>query len=93
VSQARDALADAGVHVTDIEDTLGIIQARAHMGVTGALWQSRALAALEARGLSRAEALRQMLEYYVEQVHTGEPVHLWRNPEVLPVLDRQRESA
>jgi hypothetical protein len=34
-----------------------------------------------------------MLEYYVEQVHTGEPVHAWRDPESLTSLDLERNSA
>lgn len=88
VSQARHALMEAGVDAAEVDDTLGIIDARAHMGVTGAVWQSRALAALEARGLHRAEALRQMLEVYVEQVHTGRPVHTWCDPNVLPLYER-----
>jgi hypothetical protein len=92
-SHARDALLEAGVDSKEIDETLGIITARAHMGMTGAVWQSRALAALEARGLSRAEALRQMLEYYVEQVGTGEPVHAWRDPAELSLHARERESA
>jgi hypothetical protein len=92
-SLAGDALRDAGVDSKEIDESLGIIKARAHMGMTGAVWQSRALAALEARGLSRAEALRQMLEHYVEQVGTGEPVHAWRDPAALSLLDRERQSA
>jgi len=88
VSQARHGLLDAGVDVAEIDATLGIVDARAHMGITGAVWQSRALAAFEAHGLQRAEALRRMLEHYVEQVHTGEPVHAWRNPESLPLRER-----
>jgi len=93
VSQARHALLDAGVTVAEVDDTLGIINARVHMGTTGAVWQSRALAALEARGLHRAEALRQMLAYYVEQVHTGQPVHAWRDPESLTSLELECDSA
>jgi hypothetical protein len=91
-SQAGDALRDAGVDAKEIDETLGIIRARAHMGMTGAAWQSRALTALEARGLSRAEALRQMLEHYVEQVHTGEPVHAWHDPAALSLLNREASA-
>jgi hypothetical protein len=93
VAQARDGLQAAGVSATDIDETLGIMQGRVHVGTTGAVWQSRALAAFEARGLNRPEALRQMLEHYVEQVNTGQPVHTWRNPDALTLLNRERQSA
>lgn len=93
VSQARHALTEAGVACEDLDETLGIVSARAHMGITGAVWQSRALASLEAAGLDRAEALRHMLEYYVEQVHTAEPVHAWRDPGALRPRALERDSA
>lgn len=57
---------------------LTVIEARATSGVNGATWQADTVASLEERGLDRAAALRRMLELYVENMHTNEPVHTWR---------------
>jgi hypothetical protein len=44
--------------------------------MTGARWQRRALAELEA-GLPRRRALAEMLERYVGCARSGSPVHCW----------------
>ena len=57
-----------------------IVQARAASGVTGAVWQQRAVTALEERGMDRAGALRAMVGAYAEAMHAGDPVHTWPLP-------------
>jgi hypothetical protein len=46
-------------------------------GVTGAVWQRRTLAALEAEGLSREVALTEMTARYIAAAEAGAPVHAW----------------
>ena len=70
-------LAQAGVAREEIDRYLGIIAARAASGVTGAVWQRRTLAALEASGLSRDAALAEMTNRYMAAAETGAPVHTW----------------
>ncbi len=77
---ARDGLADWGVSTAVMDRFLTVIEGRATTGRNGATWQSDTVEALEASGLDRAAALRGMLELYVENMHTNEPVHTWRVP-------------
>ena len=77
---AADGLAREGVCGAAVDRYLGVAQARAASGVTGAVWQTRAVAALEARGADRAGALRGMLARYLEGMHANEPVHTWPLP-------------
>jgi hypothetical protein len=56
-----------------------VIGARAACGQTGAVWQRRALAALEPR-LGRARGLLAMLQRYLELQGTDEPIHTWPVP-------------
>lgn len=60
---------------------LGVIEGRAKSGRNGAVWQASAVAALQARGMSRPTALAEMLRLYCEHMHTNEPVHTWDVPE------------
>jgi len=46
----------------------------------GACWQAECVARLESRGLTRDEALREMLAKYMEGMHANEPVHTWELP-------------
>jgi hypothetical protein len=55
------------------------IRARLVSGMTGAIWQRRALAAHET-GSSRPEALRAMLHDYMSHAATGRPVAEWGTP-------------
>ncbi|MCV7058081.1 glutamate--cysteine ligase [Mycolicibacterium gilvum] len=59
---------------------LGVIEGRAKTGRNGAVWQSEAVTALQDRGLSRPEALAEMLKLYCERMHANEPVHTWDLP-------------
>jgi hypothetical protein len=76
---ARQGLVGAGVEPGEAEELLTVVQARAACGQTGAVWQRRALAALEPR-LGRDRGLVAMLEWYLELQGTGEPVHTWPVP-------------
>jgi hypothetical protein len=80
LSRARTGLLDeAGVVADEADYLLTLIEARVACGQTGARWQRAALAALETR-LGRDEALRAMLERYLAQVESGDPVHTWPVP-------------
>ena len=87
---ARRGLVEAGVDAAEADRLLGVIADRVAAGQTGAVWQRRALAALEGSGeprrgapvdregrLGRDEALAAMLERYLELQAGGEPVHTW----------------
>jgi gamma-glutamyl:cysteine ligase YbdK (ATP-grasp superfamily) len=74
---ARDGLTRWGVDPVHADRLLGIIEQRCLTGQTGASWQVAMTAALQERGASRDEALRQMTQRYVEHMHTNEPVHTW----------------
>jgi hypothetical protein len=74
---ATVGLEQAGVAREEIDKYLGIIAARAASGITGAVWQRRALAALEETGLSRDAALAEMTARYMAAAETGAPVHTW----------------
>ncbi|HVW29093.1 MAG TPA: hypothetical protein VHC69_27195 [Polyangiaceae bacterium] len=76
---AGEALDRAGVDANEIRHYLHSFQARVTCGVTGAVWQRRALEQLLARGLERDEALRQMLERYIVHFESGKPVHTWES--------------
>jgi hypothetical protein len=70
-----------GIDAADRDRYLGVIDARAAAGRTGAGWQIAAVSYLEAeRGMSRPAALREMTRRYVEHAHHGAPVHLWPVP-------------
>jgi hypothetical protein len=73
---ARQGLEDAGVLAEEAGELLDVIEARAASGQTGAVWQRLTLAALEPE-LGRERALVAMLERYLDNQRTGEPVHTW----------------
>jgi hypothetical protein len=77
---AADGLARWGVAGEAVDRYLGVAEARAATGQTGAVWQVRAVRALEERGADRIEALHQMLTRYAEGMHSNEPVHTWPLP-------------
>jgi hypothetical protein len=77
---AAEGLAREGVPAAVVDRYLGVAQARASAGVTGAVWQTRAVAALEAGGADRVGALHGMLARYVEGMHANAPVHTWALP-------------
>ena len=78
-------MADEGLRrwgvATDVRDRfLGVIEGRAKTGRNGATWQVATVEALQRNGLSRPQALAEMLRLYCERMHTNEPVHLWDGP-------------
>ena len=80
--EARRGLVEAGVDAGEADRLLGVLGDRAASGQTGAVWQRRALAALEGRGsggrgAGRGRALGELLERYLELQATGDPVHTW----------------
>jgi len=65
----------------DVRDRyLGVIEGRAKTGVNGAVWQVATVDALQERGMSRPDALAEMLRLYCERMHSNEPVHTWGGP-------------
>ncbi|WP_437817561.1 hypothetical protein [Sorangium sp. So ce1078] len=78
--RVEEGLVTAGVDGAEARRFLQIFAARVEKGVTGAAWQLRALEAIEPRAASREEALRRMLERYMAEVDSGNPVHAWAIP-------------
>ncbi|MFZ1383434.1 MAG: glutamate--cysteine ligase [Propionicimonas sp.] len=77
---AHAGLAEWGMDADVRERFLSIIEGRCLTGQNGAEWQVRTVRALEGRGLSRSDALHQMLARYTENMHDNEPVHTWELP-------------
>ena len=78
-------LADEGLRrwevAAEVRDRyLGVIEGRAKSGRNGAAWQSMTVEALQGRGLSRPDALAEMLRLYCQGMHSNEPVHTWEVP-------------
>lgn len=69
-----------GVDPAEISRYLGVIEGRCAARRNGASWQVAAVRAHERRGSSRAEALRSMVEDYLELMASNEPVHTWEVP-------------
>lgn len=78
---AEQGLEDWGVDVDIRKRLLGVIQGRCLSGQNGADWQVNAVRRFESRGLSRVDALREMVAAYAANMHTNEPVHTWALPE------------
>ncbi len=76
---ARAGLVDQGVSEAEIDRYLSVVEQRCLLGRNGATWQTAHVGAREAAGESREQALRGMLAEYVERMHTGEPVHTWKD--------------
>jgi gamma-glutamyl:cysteine ligase YbdK (ATP-grasp superfamily) len=83
---AREGLAGWGVSDVFAERLLGVIEQRCLTGQTGASWQIGTVAALSGRAVpgsapagfpDRPEALRQMTQRYIDQMHTNTPAHTW----------------
>jgi hypothetical protein len=83
ITRARRGLAAAGVDPAEIGQHLDVFAARVASGITGAVWQRRCLAAIEAAqvaaggALDRQLALAQMVERYLFRAAAGDPVHTW----------------
>jgi gamma-glutamyl:cysteine ligase YbdK (ATP-grasp superfamily) len=78
-------LADEGLAAWDVstpvrDRLLGIVAGRCKTRRNGAWWQTETVAAFENRGLSRDQALTEMLKLYSVGMHANEPVHTWEVP-------------
>jgi gamma-glutamyl:cysteine ligase YbdK (ATP-grasp superfamily) len=75
-------LAHEGLRLWGVSDAvreryLGVIEGRCTTGMNGAEWMTRAVAAYEAGGADRREALRRMVAQYTAYMNANEPVHTW----------------
>jgi len=75
-------LAETGLDALGVEPSirdrlLSIIAERCRTGVNGATWQVGCVQRMEADGLSRPEALREMLRRYIRYSQVNKPVHEW----------------
>jgi hypothetical protein len=77
---AHEGLAKWGVSAAVRDRFLGIVEQRCLTGMNGAAWQTTCVERLEARGLTRDKALREMLRLYMEGQSANEPVHTWELP-------------
>jgi hypothetical protein len=77
---AYEGLTQWGVSAEVRDRYLSVIEGRCLSGRNGASWQIEATRRLEEGGLSRHEALRQMLVAYAENMHANAPVHTWPVP-------------
>jgi hypothetical protein len=73
---ARAGLVGAGVVAEEADAMLSIVRARIRAGCTGARWQRKMLARLEAH-MPRQDALAALLERYMLLAASGRPVHEW----------------
>ena len=74
---AHEGLHAWGVEAAVSDRLLGIIEQRCLTGQNGAAWQVATVRALESRGLTRTDALREMVARYASHMHSNEPVHTW----------------
>ena len=77
---AYEGLDAWGVDAAVRDRLLGVIEGRCLTGQNGADWQLKAVHAFEGRGLTRPEALREMVALYSSNMHSNEPVHSWEVP-------------
>ena len=56
---------------------LGVIEGRCLARRSGSVWQRETVAALQAQGHTRQEALSEMLRRYITLMHANTPVHTW----------------
>ncbi len=75
----EEGLERLGVEATEREDCLALMDERAEAAMNGARWQVQALASLERR-MGRPEALRCLLEHYLDAQAGGQPVARWGVP-------------
>ncbi|OBF90070.1 glutamate--cysteine ligase [Mycobacterium sp. 852002-51163_SCH5372311] len=74
---ADDGLRALGVDAQVRDRFLGVIEGRAKTGRNGAHWQVSTVRALQDGGMTRPQALAEMLRRYCEHMHANEPVHTW----------------
>jgi len=73
---AAKGLTELNVEQCEIDTFLGIIEARLKARQTGARWQLAMLEKLEQQQ-PRKQALQQLLQHYMANSASGQPVHLW----------------
>jgi gamma-glutamyl:cysteine ligase YbdK (ATP-grasp superfamily) len=73
---ARRGLVGAGVEAEEADALLSVVEARVRARCTGARWQRKMLARLEAH-MPRQDALAALLERYMAHAASGRPVHEW----------------
>lgn len=76
---AHDGLDRWGVDPEVRDRFLGVIEGRAASGRNGASWQVSTVQTLQDGGMTRPEALAEMLRRYCEHMHANEPVHTWES--------------
>ncbi|MFJ2173303.1 glutamate--cysteine ligase [Streptomyces sp. NPDC087851] len=76
---AAEGLVSAGVDAEEAGHLLWVIAERVDGGQTGAVWQQRALTAME-EYTDRRTALRLLTHAYVRLVASGAPVRTWPTP-------------
>jgi hypothetical protein len=70
-----------GVSADERDSLLQVIEQRCLTGRNGATWQAETVHALEEReNMTRPDALREMLQRYIELMHANQPVHTWPLP-------------
>jgi hypothetical protein len=75
---ADEGLRRWGVAAAVRERYLGVMEGRAKNGRTGAAWQTQTVDGLQERdGLTRPQALAEMLRRYCKLMHSNAPVHTW----------------
>lgn len=74
---AHDGLHRWGVDPEVRDRFLGVIEGRAASGRNGASWQVSTVQRLQDGGMTRPEALAEMLRRYCDHMHANTPVHTW----------------
>jgi hypothetical protein len=74
---AHAGLDEWGVDADVRDRLLEIIEGRCTSGVNGATWQVDVVHDLRRAGADRRGALYGMLERYIPNMHSNEPVHTW----------------
>jgi hypothetical protein len=74
---AHAGLDSWGVDPAVRDRLLGVIEGRCTRGVNGASWQVDVVHDLQRAGADRTAALHGMLERYIPNMHSNEPVHTW----------------
>ena len=78
---ADEGLRRWGVAASVRDRYLGVIEGRAKAGMTGSSWQVSTVRALQEQdGVTRPQALAEMLRRYAQHMHSNEPVHTWELP-------------
>lgn len=75
-------MADAGLRrwgaTAEVRDRfLGVIEGRAKSRRNGSTWQVATVRKLQEGGMTRPQALAEMLRRYCEHMHANQPVHTW----------------